>query len=327
MKKKNSNLNLKPLDKKLLAYLYHDSRENSTKIAKKLKISREQVSYRIKKFESEGIIKGYIPLVNYNRLGYGIINLILLKFNKQSYAKQFKNQTKESKNRTITVELLSKYDLGMLLIFKNEKQRNDYVSEMLSSHSSEISEYLIIEPYFSEFYPLKFLGNIESQPRVFHEYKLKDYNLDEKEKKILSVLNKNANSKIIDIAKQTNISAELIVYKLKKLKKENILLTTRAYFDMEKTGYFYSIILINLHNFSKQNQEKLRKFAKESKYTDSLMFMTGKPNCYIQIFHKDILDLHKVLSDLKKTFPNESINTEIIPLENKGEDVNTIPFL
>ena len=57
---KNQTPNLKPIDKKLLAYLYHDSRESSAKIAKKLKISREQVSYRIKKFESEGIIKGQV---------------------------------------------------------------------------------------------------------------------------------------------------------------------------------------------------------------------------------------------------------------------------
>ena len=176
--------NLNAIDKKLLAYLYHDSREPTTKIAKQLHISREQVSYRINKFESEGIIKGYIPLINYNRLGYSVINLILLKFNKQSYVKQFKSQIKESKNRVTTVEVLSKYDLGMLLIFQNEKQRNEYLSEMLSSHSPEISEYLIIEPYFSEFYPLKFLGS-EFQPKIFHEYKLKEYELDEKRKNSL----------------------------------------------------------------------------------------------------------------------------------------------
>ncbi|MDP2673057.1 MAG: Lrp/AsnC family transcriptional regulator [Nanoarchaeota archaeon] len=321
------NQQLKPLDKKLLAYLYHDSREPTTKIAKKLKISREQVSYRIKKFESEGIIKGHIPLINYNRLGYSIINLILLKFNKQSYAKQFKSQIKESKNRIITVEVLSKYDLGVLLIFKNEQERNNYLSEMLGNHSSEISEYLIIEPYFSEYYPLKFLGNIESKSKVFHEYKLKEYKLDEKEKNILSVLNKDANSKIIDIAKQTNLSAELVVYKLKKLRQENVLLSTRAYFDMEKVGYFYNIVLINFHNFSKQNQEKLREFCKKSPHVDSLMFMTGKPNCYIQIFHQDVLDVHKFLIDLRQTFPNESITTDILPLKNEGEDVNTLPFL
>ena len=327
MKTKSNNLNLKPLDKKLLAYLYNDSREPNTKLAKQLKISREQVSYRIKKFESEGIIKGYIPLINYNRLGYNIINLIFLKFNKQSYAEKFKNHIKQNKNRITTVEVLSKYDLGILLVFKNEQERNEYISEMLGSYSNEIRDYLIIEPYYSEFYPLKFLGHHELQPRVFHEYKLKEYKLDEKEKKILSVLNKNANAKIIDIAKQTNLSAELIVYKLKKLKQENVLLSTRAYFDMEKTGFFYSIILINLPNFSKQNQEKLKDFAKKSNYVDSLMFCAGKPNCYMQIFHKDVLELHKVLNELKQTFPSESITTDILPLKNEGENVNTIPFL
>ena len=327
MKNNNSSSILKPLDKKLLAYLYNDSRESDTKLAKQLKISREQVSYRIKKFEAEGIIKGYIPLINYNRLGYSIINLIFLKFNKQSYAKKFKEKIKDNKNRINTVEVLSGYDLGALFVFQNEQERNKYISEMLGSHSNELRDYLIIEPYYSEFYPLKFLGHAEIRPRVFHEYKLKEYNLDEKEKKILAVLNKNANSKIIEIAKQTNLSAELIVYKLKKLKKENVLLSTRAYFDMEKTGFFYSILLINFHNFSKQNQEKIRQFAKKCNYLDSLMFCAGKPNCYMQIFHKDVLELHKVLNDLRETFPSESITTEILPLKNEGEDVNTIPFL
>ena len=120
---------------------------------------------------------------------------------------------------------------------------------------------------------------------------------------------------------------ELIVYKLKKLKQENILLGTRAYFDMKKTGFFYSIILINFHNFSKKNQEKMRQFAKNSEHVDSLMFATGKPNCYIQIFHQNILDVHKFLIALRQAFPNELITTEILPLKNEGEDVNAMPFL
>ena len=121
---------LKPTDKKLLAHLYHNSRENAAKIARQLHISREQVAYRIKKFESQNIIKGYIPLVNYSRLGYHIITLILFKFNKQSYVKEFKEIIKESKNRITTVESLAKCDLGALFIFKNEKERNNCISEI-----------------------------------------------------------------------------------------------------------------------------------------------------------------------------------------------------
>ena len=46
----------------------------------------------------------------------------------------------------------------------------------------------------------------------------------------------------------------------------------------------------------------------------------------MQIFHKDVLEIHKILNDLKQTFPNESITTDILPLKNEGEDINPIPF-
>lgn len=322
-----NEINLKPTDKKLLAHLYHNSRENASKIAKQLHLSREQVSYRINKFESQKIIKGYIPLVNYSRLGYHLITLILFKFNKQNSIVKFKEKIKESKNRITTVEILSRYDLGILFVFKNEKERNEYIQEILNQNNSEISKYQIIEPYFLEFYPLKFLNNKQTQPLIFHEYKLEEYKLDEKERKILAVLNKNANARIIDISKITNISAELVVYKLKKLKEEKVLITTRAYFDMEKAGYFYSIILINFNNLSKVNQNKMREFAKNNSYVDSLMFMIGEPNCYIQIFHRDISEIHNTLINLKETFSDDSLTFDILPLKNEGEDINSIPFL
>jgi len=322
-----NGINLKPTDEKLIAHLYHNSRENASKIAKQLHLSREQVSYRINKFESQKIIKGYIPLVNYSRLGYHLTTLIFFKFNKQNSIAKFKEKIKESKNRIITVEILSRYDLGALFVFKNEKERNEYLSEILNQNSSEISKYQIIEPYFSEFYPLKFLNNKQSQPLIFQEYKLDEYKLDEKERKILSVLNKNANARIIDISKATNISAELVVYKLKKLKKEKVLITSKAYFDMEKVGYFYSIVLINFNNLSKANQNKMREFAKSSLYVDSLMFMMGEPNCYIQIFHKNVSDIHNTLKNLKETFSDDSLIFDILPLKNEGESINSIPFL
>jgi len=318
---------LKPIDKKLLSYLYHNSREPATKIAKTLNISREQVSYRIKKFETQGIIKGYIPLVNYSRLGYHVISLILFKFAKQSYIKKFIRALEENKNITHTIELLTKYDIGTFFVFKDEKQRNDCLSEILQKNNKEIFEFKFIEPYFIEFYPLKFLGTSQVQPQIFHEYKSKEYKLDKKEKAILSVLNKNANESLINIAKKTNLSAELILHKMKKLKKESVLITTRAYFDMEKIGYFYSILLINLHNFSAHNQNKLRKFARDSGYVDSFMMMLGKSNCYMQIVHKSMQELHKMLNNLKEEFKDESILVEIIPLKNEGMGINTLPFL
>ncbi|MDA3836485.1 MAG: Lrp/AsnC family transcriptional regulator [Nanoarchaeota archaeon] len=49
-------MNLDTVDKKLITYLYHNFREPLSKIAKATNLSRDQVEYRIKKYEKEGLI-------------------------------------------------------------------------------------------------------------------------------------------------------------------------------------------------------------------------------------------------------------------------------
>lgn len=323
----NNEIKLSNIDKKLLAHLYHNSREPATKIAKKLNLSREQVAYRIKKFENENVIKGYFPLVNYSRLGYHHLTFVFFKFNNLNIISQFKQDLKESPNRLSSVEVMAKFNVAMLFAFRNEKERNDYISSILQKYGKEIADYIILEPYSSELYPIKFLGNDKDLPSTFYDYKQKEYIIDEKERKILSVMSKNSNLPIIEIAKKVNLSAELIVYKLKRLKEENILISSRAYFDMQKIGYFYSLILINLPNLSGSNQSKLKQFAKQNEFVDSLMMFFGKPNASIQIFHKEMSELYKTLEGLKKLFSNESLDIEILPLKNEGEDINVLPFL
>jgi len=223
-------------------------------------------------------------------------------------------------------ELLSKYDFSMVLVFQNEKQRNDYIFSLLHKNK-EIIDYLILEPHHLENYPLKFAGISKKEPHLLIEYKKSKIKIDEKEKKILKILSKNAKARIIDIAKQTNLSAELVVYKLKRLKKEKAFLGARAYFDMQKLGYFYNLIFLTFNNFSQNIQEKLKHFAKTNPHVEILSLMLGKPNAYIQVFHKEENELRKVLEELKEIFKQESFTSEIIFLKNEGEDINSLPFL
>ena len=50
-------MKLKPIDFKLLNYLYHNHNESISKIAKATKISRDKIEYRLNKYQKEGLIK------------------------------------------------------------------------------------------------------------------------------------------------------------------------------------------------------------------------------------------------------------------------------
>ena len=91
-------MNLKESDLRLLSYLYHNSREPSTKIAKACKLTREQVNYKIKKYQDEGLIRGFITLFDWSKFGYDYLVNLLLKFEKPSSIKQFISELENSKN-------------------------------------------------------------------------------------------------------------------------------------------------------------------------------------------------------------------------------------
>ncbi len=316
-----------PNDLKLLTQLYHDARLPATEMAKQLKMSREQITYRINKFEKEGIIKGYIPIVNYASLGYKHYCILLVKCKNKDATKSIKEKYKISKNRTSTGELLVKYDLYFTLIFKNENEKSEYISDFLQDNHSDINEYLVIEPSYTELFPLKFAGISSKAGHLIKNVEEKTEKIDEKEVRILKQLNINSNMRIIDIASKTNLSAELVVYKIKRLKEKNILLGSRAHFNMTKLGYFYTLLFINTNNYSKKTKENIRDFAQNSKNVDVCSFMLQNPNAYLQVFHKTEEELRKTVIQLKELIKDDSIKIEIIPLVNEGEDINIIPFL
>ncbi|MEK6925298.1 MAG: winged helix-turn-helix transcriptional regulator [Nanoarchaeota archaeon] len=314
---------LNDLDKKLIAQLYHDARKPLTEIAKNLHLSREQVSYRINKFEKEGIIRGYVPLVNYSKFGYSKLTIIFLKFRNLKFMNELKKKVVNDGNRISYGELLAKYDLFIVAVFKNEADRNEYILRMLEENEG-ISDYSIIEPYYLENYPLKFFGYNEKS-HLIKDYSGKPIKLDEKEKLILSILSKNATAKVIDIAIKAKMSAELVVYKIKRLKKEGLWIGARAYIDSEKMNYSYTILLLN-GQLPASTRELLKKFAEKSPNIESLAFMINNPSCYIQLFHKENSELTNTLKKLREIL-NENIEITIIPLKNEGEDLNPLPFL
>ncbi|MEK6927945.1 MAG: winged helix-turn-helix transcriptional regulator [Nanoarchaeota archaeon] len=318
-------INLKDIDLKIIGYLYNHNREPFTKIAKSLKLTRQQVEYSISKLEQEGIIQGYFPVINYSKLSYNLFTIILLKFSNSSQIKSFKEKYKNDSHRILHGELLSQYDLFMTLIFKDEKERNEYLLNLFQNN--QISSHLIIEPYYNEMYPLKFIGNNTQNSFVMIDYNKEEIKLDERDKKILKILSINARTKLIDIASKSKTSIESVLYKIKRMEKERLILGSRAYFDMDKIGYFYTLLLINMTQMSKSNQEKIKNFAKTNPNIDSISLMANTPNCYIQVFNKSESELREVLKSLKEHFKEELFSVNILPLKNEGENLNPLPFL
>lgn len=319
-------MNLKESDLNLLSYLYHNNREPSTKIAKACKLTREQVNYKIKKYQSEGLIRGFFTLFDWNKFGYDHLVNLLLKFERPSSIKQFISELKDDKNCISYGKIYGKYDLYLNAVFKSEKELGDYIAR-IDEKENLISHYLILKPYFAELYPLKFFNHKNKETIVYSYKERKTRKFDDKEIEILKILAKNARARIIDIAKKVGLSAELIIYKIKKLKKDGVIVGSRIQFDMSKLNFYFSLLTLNIKNFSKTKQEKIKRFAENSKHVNSLTFLLGKPNCTIQLFHKEESELRKTIEEIKELLKEESFEIEVLLIGDDEHEINPLPFL
>ncbi|MEK6836575.1 MAG: winged helix-turn-helix transcriptional regulator [Nanoarchaeota archaeon] len=313
-------------DLKLLGYLYHSNREPFTKIAKATGLSRIQVEYKFNKFIKEGYIKKFMTMLNYSLLGYPIYALLLIKLEKFSSLNIFTRNMEKTKNCISWAECFGRYDIFSNLIFKSEEEMSKFLSNLINNESGPVSEYIVVKPYLAEFYSLKIFYD-KQKPLFSVVYPhTKERKLDEKDISILKLLEEDNRIRIIDIAKKTGMSAELVLYKLKKLEEDGVILGCKAFLSMKKLGYNYSIIILNIKNLSEEIKNKIITFARSEKKVNALVLSLFNPNCLIQIFHKTDDELKEEIRKIKELMKYESVDIEIL-LAQEEDKINTLPFL
>ena len=320
-------MDLKPTDYKLLNYLYHNYDEPFSKIAKATKLSRDQVEYKINKYLREGLIKKFFPVFDYNKLRYNTLAILLLKFEKPKMANEFSKELDKSKNCMSYGKVYGKYDLFLNCIFKDEKELDKFISQLFENEKHFITNHTLIKPQFIELYPLKFFNHQNREDYNLSSEIEKKIKLDKTDLKILKILSRNGRARLIDIAGKLNLSSVVVLYRLKRLKKEKVILGNRIQFNMSKLGYFFTLIFIDFRNFSKKNKEKLKSFVKNSKNTNSLMFNLQKPHCIIQLFHKEENEIRNSIEKIKDLFKEDSIEINVLQIGEDEENIRSLPFL
>lgn len=313
-------MRLDAIDKKLLTYLYHNYRSPLTEIGKKCRISRDQVEYRLEKFEKSGLIKKYLTIFNYSLLGFRDLFIVYIKTKNRE---KTKSVLQTIKNTLSVGDVVSSYDVFANLICKDKNEFDAIFSSFLEKHEGEIQDYEIFNTVYAEFFPLKTFGSQKeeiSYKAIEPKSKIK---LDKKEIEILRELEKNGRAKIIDIASKVGISGELALYKLKQLRKKEVILGNRIQFDMAKLGFYFAVLRLKINNLDNKLKEKIMHFCKNRGYMNALAFGISNYNVLMQIVYQNEEELRGAVNEIKRRFPSEK--DSLILIENESKAV-TLPI-
>lgn len=290
-------------DRKILYELDINSRQTFQKIAKKVGLSKENVFYRIKKLEKQGIIRQYSTIINPGKLCFTAYR-IFLKFQNITTNKEKEIITYLEEERAVAwfAEIEGNWDLNINILCENAKQLNDFWKKLEENYSNFIADYSFSIftniTYFSKSYLLN-KNNEKSFVFVSLAEKEKTGKID---KAILELMATNSRIKITEIAAKLKASVKTIAKRIKKLEKNKVITGHKILLDLEKLGYLFYKIHFKLQNCDEKTLRKFKQIIFQHPnivYEDSAI---GGPDIEIEVQVEDTEKFHKIIKELRDKF-------------------------
>jgi len=139
--------------------------------------------------------------------------------------------------------------------------------------------------------------------------------LDNKDKKIIEQLQKNAKQSISDIPRKTQLPRDVVKYRIKRLEEEKVIRFYHAFLNPSKLGYpLYAYITFSLFNLELEDEEKFILFLKQHPKIIYVAKFSGKWDFCIGVCAKDYKELDETIRDIRKKYTKIIKEFEVNPV-------------
>ncbi|MEM0129516.1 MAG: Lrp/AsnC family transcriptional regulator [Thermoplasmata archaeon] len=123
---------LDEVDRAILEELNVDARRSHREIARRLKLSPTTVSARVQRLESDGVIRGYIPILDDERLGWDLWATIGIRISK-GRLREVEEQLSRDPHAYAIYDLTGEYDALLIGRFRDRRDLDRFVKRALQN--------------------------------------------------------------------------------------------------------------------------------------------------------------------------------------------------
>jgi len=124
------------LDRKILNLLQKNARLSYREIARELRVAVGTVYNRIKRMEEGGILLGFAPVLDYEKLGFGLTAVIGVKAQGRRIV-EIEREIAKSKRVMLVYDTTGEYDIFVVAKFRDRADMNSFVKWLLSLEGVE----------------------------------------------------------------------------------------------------------------------------------------------------------------------------------------------
>ena len=292
---------------KLIEILSRNSREAYSSIAKKLRSSRQIVSYTIESLKKKNIINQFYSIINFAKLGYTSYR-IMLSFTKITNTKKKEIISSLNKDNVLWIaECGNKWDIIINYLSKDNLDIYNFINSLKNKYSNNIKDYnVLLFVQAQELYNKKDSNDFGSSKEII--------NIDRIDSGVLRILAKDSKSKSVDIAKKLGITPNTVISRIKGLESKKIILDYSVLINLENINEYKYKFLIKFSKLSNDNEKNILSYLKNKIDIVGVIKFVGNWDYEIELKGKSVKDILDVSEEVRDRFKEVIVDFEILPL-------------
>jgi Lrp/AsnC family leucine-responsive transcriptional regulator len=296
-------------DRKILYELDRDSRQPLSAVAKKVGLSKQTTTNRVRGLEQEGIIQKYLAIMDISKLGYSGYKVLI---RIQSADKEKRIEITEFVKNHPNVEFASStdgnFDINFNIFARNIEELDSQMREFQNKYGKFTSERQIMPLLIGKFYPRAYLiGSKDREGGKLQHFGIRKENeelpkLDEKDRKILGFLGQDARAAVSGMAKSLLLSHDAVRLRIKKLEKLGIIQSYALVLDCPKIGRMNYKVLFRLENLE---DKRLISFEEYWSRHPNIWFSSRAVGPWEEEINVDVADpseFRDIMNEIKEKF-------------------------
>ena len=317
-----NNLSLDMLDRKILYELDLNSRQPFKKLAKTLRISKETARFRVLRLIEKEYIKNFMTTINISKLNMFYYK-IFYKFHKTTTEKdkEIIIWIKNYKGVAYFASLEGRYDITFLILARDTEDLYSFLVPFKEKFGEYILEQEILTMPSVHRFNFRFFYEKGKEHHTQYPLKRSQPNIDDIDYEILKQIAKNSRISLIQLAEITKTETNVVKYRIKKLRKKEIIGTHVLDLNFEKFNIQHFQICFILRNHSTINS-MIRHALQNSKSTFATITL-GKYDLALEFAVENFKEMREILSTIKTKFSQDIIAHDIFILEQ--HNINWLP--
>jgi DNA-binding Lrp family transcriptional regulator len=291
-------------DKKILYELDKNSRASLPEIAKKVGLSKEVVFHRINRLTSEKVILKFLAVPATYRLGLtGYKVYLRLSNTSKENLDSFVKYLKKEKSVYWTGICKGRWDFMFGIWAKDVHEFFIVYNKMLNKFSKYIQEKeLSISADNIQYNRQWFYSDKKERIEFTFGEKEDQIEIDEKDQKILDILNYNSRTKLIDIAEKLKLSPKVVSYKIKELERKKMIRGYKVLLNSNVMGFNTYKAFVFFKNINEKRKEEFLDYCKSLPNVINVVITFAPWDLEIMLETKKDEEYYRVMDDIKEKF-------------------------